>query len=814
MIRLRGIRTHNLRGVDLDLPLGKWTSLCGVSGSGKTSLAIHTLHAEAERRWLATLPASFRLLGDSLPRPDLDSAAGLTPTAALLQESSTHNPRATVAALAGLQAPLAALWSAFSICKSPVTGKVMRSTTVAQTAAEVLAKAPSARIQVLFAAGEGARTAEAWIRRGFVRARLPDGTTVELESLAPDTIWPSLHLVVDRLVAEERHASRLQEAIESAWKHGDGICAVECFPKDDPSLWIPASAAPLCLESGLRAPRPSPALFSRFSPRGACPTCLGVPQDPVCRICSGSGLREEASWFHLGSIAFPALLASEVREARVWTENVDVEVLRAGPARELVDEIGHRLACLDRLGLGYLPLDRPAISLSMGEGHRCRLAGLLGAPLSGLTWILDEPSTGLHPRDLPALHGLLRGLVEDGASLLTIEHDLHSLAASDHVLETGPGPGRHGGHLVASTVPSGLAACDTPSGRWLSGQFRPPMPIERAPWGSVGLKGASGRNLSDVDVEIPLGVLVGLSGVSGAGKSTLALDTLAPALARQLGQKGPDPLPFKSLDVDGPLLGVVAIQGHGETIRNVRSTVASLGGLLDPLRELFASLPLSRERGWTASRFSPNVRGGRCEPCEGLGQLRLELHILPDAWTPCPHCDGKRFAANTLEVRWKGLSISDTLDLDLESFAPLAENHPKLGPLVSRLVQVGLGHLCAGRRASTLSGGELLRLRLMSELGTGSVRSRQLWILDEPSRGLHPEDVSRLVAAFERLLDAGHSVLVISHDPFLLSRCQHIVELGPGAGRAGGHLLYSGTASGLAASDFPSSEAVGRELSV
>lgn len=814
MIRLRGVRTHNLRGVDLDLPAGRWVALCGVSGSGKSSLAIHTLHAEAERRWISTLSAGHRLLGEGLPRPDLDSATGLPPTAVLLQDPPSHGVRATVASLAGLQAPMAALWAAFAECRSPVTGRPMRSTTVSQAAEEVLRAAPGARVQILFAASPQERDPAPWIRKGFVRARLPDGTTVELEGLPQDSERRSLHLVVDRLVAEDRHRSRLQEAIESAWKNGGGVCAVECFPRDgSAALWIPASSEPLCLESGLKAPRATAALFSRSSPRGWCPSCVGVPSASPCPTCHGTGLREEASWFHLGSLSLPSLWALETSDALASVEGTPMDDLRTGPGGELVDEIRHRLRCLARLGLGYLPLDRPATSLSMGEERRCRLAGLLGAPLTGLAWILDEPSTGLHPRDLPSLHGLLRDLVDDGATLLTIEHDLLSLAKSDHVLETGPGPGRHGGLLVASTTSERLPSLSTPSGDWLSGRTRPPPGKERPGWGSVRLTGARGRNLRDLDLELPLGQLVGVSGVSGAGKSSLLLDTLAPALAARLGQKSSEPLPFGTLEIEGPLAAVEVVSGHGEAVRNTRSIVASLCGLLDPLRELFASLPASKERGWTSARFSPNVRGGRCEPCEGLGQLRLELHLLPDAWTPCPHCEGRRFAAATLDVRWKGLDFGEVLDLDLETLAPLATNHPKLGPLLERLVQVGLGHLSAGRRSSTLSGGELLRLRLMATLGTGPSRTRQLWLLDEPSRGLHPQDVVRLLAAFERLLDAGHAVVAISHDPFLLSRCQRVLELGPGPGREGGRLLYSGSPSGLASSDFPSSEALARELS-
>lgn len=813
MIRLRGVRTHNLQGVDVDIPSGRWTALCGVSGSGKTSLAIHTLHAEAERRWLSTLPGAFRLLGDALPRPDLDSAEGIPPTAALLQESQAPNPRATLAGLAGLQAPLAALWSAFSTCLSPATGEPMRRTTVAEAASEALARAPGARIQVVFAAPPDDRAPAAWIRRGFLRARLPDGGTIELETIPAGQEPSTLHVVVDRLVAEERHLGRLHEAIETAWRHGKGVCAIEAFPRDAAPLWMPASEQPLCLATGLVAPVPVPPLFSRFSPKGCCPRCQGAPEEPACTLCGGTGLREEASWFHLGGFSFPSLARLEAGEALDWSRGAGLEDLRRGPGRDLVDEIRRRLSCLARLGLGYLPLDRPASSLSMGEERRARLAGLLGAPLSGLAWILDEPSTGLHPDDLPALHDLLRELVSEGATLLTIEHDLRSLASCDHVLETGPGPGRSGGRIVADTPPDQLHALDSPSGRWLSGRTHPPLPPPRAPWGAVRIRGARGRNLSIPELEIPLGVLVGISGVSGAGKSSLLVDTVAPALAKRFGLKAPTPLPHDSIEVEGPLASVETILGHGDAVRGPRPTVATLSGLLDPLRDLFASLPQAKERGWTVSRFSPNVKGGRCEHCEGIGELRLELHLLPDAWTPCPHCGGARFAPSTLEVRWKGLSLADVFDLDLESLAPLAENHPRLGPIVSRLVQVGLGHLSAGRRAATLSGGELLRLRLVGALGTGPARQRQLWILDEPSRGLHPLDVARLIEAFGKLLDAGHAVAAITHDPFLLSRCQRVVELGPGPGRNGGRVLYSGDPLGLAASGFPSASSVARELS-
>jgi excinuclease ABC subunit A len=807
-MELKGVRTHNLASVDAAFPLGKWTSVCGVSGSGKTSLVFDTLHAEAERRWLSTLPAWRRNLSDAMPRPPMDGATGLVPTAALRQETNDGGTWSTLSSLAGIHEPLVALWAAASVPFSPETGEPMLKVSAPEAAERCLQEVPGERIQVLFRPEEA--IPGVWVRRGFVRG-VVGGESIELERLPVDEPLDDLRIVVDRLRAEPKHALRLSEAILTAYRLGGDLCSLEAGEAGSIKKYS-FSGVPRCLATGRTAPKSSPALFSRRSAQGACPVCkgAGVREEKLCEVCRGSGLREEAGWFRIGEWSLPDLMDRTVDDVGAIASSDRWSELSSGPCAELIDEIRRRLGVLRELGLGYLPLGRTAASLSQGEERRTRLGALVGSPLAGLAYVLDEPTTGLHPRDLPKVHALLAGLRDQGATLVVVEHDLRSLSICDKVLETGPGPGPAGGRILFDGLPEDLAGADTPSGRWLAGRGRPPIrrPFEQR--GRIVLEGAKGRNLREVRLEVPLGAFTVVSGVSGAGKSSLVLDTLAPALRQKLTGKGL-PLPFASVAIEGELHEVSVVEAGGEWIRSPRSTVATLSGILDDLRSLFASLPDAKLQGWTAARFSPNVRGGRCEVCDGIGEEKIELHLLPDAWVPCSRCQGARFDGQTLSVRWKGLSIADVLALDLEQAKALFANHPKLGPLSKRLCDAGLGHLSGGRRSDSLSGGEALRLRLASRVG-GNARKRTLWILDEPSRGLHPQDTLRLGAIFDELVASGDTVLAISHDPVLMSRCDRVVELGPGAGAAGGVLLYAGDPRGLADGQFPSSACVGLEL--
>jgi len=780
-----------------------------VSGSGKSSLVFHTLHAEAERRWLSTLPAWRRLMAEALPRPPLRSGRGLVPTLALRQESSdSGSGTSTLAGLAGLREPLVALWSAASMPISPSTREPMLSHSPAEAARSLVDRQAGRLLQILFRP-QDARP-RTWIRRGFVRGTTPGGA-VELEALPPDVEAEGLSITVDRLVAAGSAVSRIAEAVQTAYRMGGDLCLVEVGSREAVAESLRFSGIPRCSATGRSAPRATPGLFSRRSPRGACPGCSGSGgEDGDCRACGGTGLREESGWFEIGGRNLADFLSLEVDLAGgVVAEPVWEEIL-SGPCRELVEEIRSRLSALSDLGLGYLPLERAAGTLSQGEERRARLATLVGTPFSGVAYVLDEPTTGLHPRDLPPLHRLLSRLPEGGATLVVVEHDLRSLEWADRVVETGPGPGDLGGEILYAGSPDGLALAETPSGRWLRGLDRPLARARRIPSGRALLSGIRGRNLSIARLEIPLGVFCAVTGVSGAGKSSLLLDAVVPALRSGTPWSGGGVV-VDSADSDVRFDEIRPVEVGGEWTRSPRSLVATVSGMLDELRSLFASLPEAKARGWTSSRFSPNAKGGRCERCEGLGQERVRLHLLPDAWIECASCAGSRFEASTLEVLWKGLSLADVLALPLDRAAELFRNHPRLGPLCSKLVRAGLSHLSAGRRADSLSGGEALRLRLASAVALPG-RKRVLWALDEPSSGLHPRDVLSLLSVLDDLVEAGHTVVAITHDSLLASRADHILELGPGPGRDGGRLLFSGSPQELAALSLPSSESVGREL--
>lgn len=808
-LELFGVRTHNLKDVDVAFGRGRWTVVCGVSGSGKSSLVFHTLHAEAERRWLSTLPAWRRLMAETLPRPPLRSSRGLVPTLALRQESSdSGGATANLAGLAGLREPLVALWAAASTPISPATREPMLSHSPAQAARSLVDRHAGRPLQILFPPSDV--RPRSWIRRGFVRGTA-EGRVVELESLPPDAEADGLWITVDRLVAAESALSRIAEAVQTAYRMGDDLCLAEVGSRDAGEEILRFSGVPRCPATGRSAPIASPGLFSPRSPRGACPGCAGSGgEDGNCQICGGTGLREESGWFEIGGRNLADFLSLEVDAAGAVVVDPFWEEILSGPCRELVEEIRSRLSALSDLGLGYLPLGRATGTLSQGEERRARLATLVGAPFSGVAYVLDEPTTGLHPRDLPPVRRLLSRLRDGGATLVVVEHDLRSLEWADRAVETGPGPGDLGGEILYSGPPAGLASADTPSGRWLSGRDRPPARTRRTPSGRALLSGIRGRNLSIPRLEIPLGVFCAVTGVSGAGKSSLLLDAVVPAL-RSGGPWSGGGVVVDAADSSARFDEIRPVEVGGEWTRSPRSMVATVSGMLDELRPLFASLPEAKARGWTSSRFSPNAKGGRCERCEGLGQERVRLHLLPDAWIGCAACAGSRFEPSTLEVLWKGLSMADVLALPLDRAADLFRNHARIGPLCSKLVRAGLSHLSGGRRADSLSGGEALRLRLASTVALPG-RKRVLWALDEPSSGLHPRDVLSLLSVLDDLVEAGHTVVAITHDPLLASRADHILELGPGPGRDGGRLLFSGSPQELAALSLPSSESVGREL--
>jgi excinuclease ABC subunit A len=535
-----------------------------------------------------------------------------------------------------------------------------------------------------------------------------------------------------------------------------------------------------------------------------------------CSACAGARLRSEALAVTVGGKSIAEVAASSIDDAHLFATTVGLEGADALIGSELLKEIVNRLRFLRDVGLGYLSLDRLAPTLSGGEAQRIRLASQIGSELTGVVYILDEPSIGLHPRDNGRLLAALRHLRDMGNTVVVVEHDRETIEAADHVVDFGPGAGVHGGEIVACGGPREIAgSARSLTGKYLSGELAIPVSAERRKprRERLVIQGARENNLKNVDVTIPLGVLIGVAGVSGAGKSTLVNEILYPALARALNRAEAQPGDHdavrgiehldKVIDIDQSPIG-----------RTPRSNPATYTKAFDEIRDFFSNLPEARARGYQAGRFSFNVKGGRCERCEGDGVIKVEMHFLADVYVPCEECRGRRFNDATLEVRYKGLSIADVLDLTVSEALELFQNHPAIRRILETLVEVGLGYIRLGQSSPTLSGGEAQRVKLSRELAKRST-GRTFYILDEPTTGLHFHDVARLLQVLQQLVDAGNTVLVIEHNLDVLKTADHIIELGPEGGAAGGRVVASGSPEELVRSPAsPTGSALSRLLGV
>jgi excinuclease ABC subunit A len=520
-----------------------------------------------------------------------------------------------------------------------------------------------------------------------------------------------------------------------------------------------------------------------------------------CRECGGARLRPEARACKFQGQAIHELTALSVRAARAWFAALDLPARERPIADPIVREIENRLAFLENVGVEYLSLDRAADTLSGGELQRVRLATGIGSGLVGVCYVLDEPSIGLHQRDNQRLIDALRALQQQGNTVLVVEHDEAIMRSADHLVDMGPGAGIHGGRIVSEGTPEQVAADPASvTGRYLSGELAievPPTRRRAAKTRSLVLEGATTNNLKDVELRIPLSVLVCVTGVSGSGKSSLVNETLARALARRLTGSGAKPGPHRSLRGASQIDKLIEID-QSPIGRTPRSNPATYTGVFDEIRRAFAGTREARQRGYKSSRFSFNVKGGRCEECQGQGIRRIEMSFLPDLVVPCAECDGARFNKQTLEVRYRGLSIADVLDLQVDEALAFFENFPQIVRLLSSLQEVGLGYLSLGQSSTTLSGGEAQRIKLATELArvdTGST----LYILDEPTTGLHFDDIKKLLAVLDRLVNLGNTVLVVEHNLDVIKTADWIIDLGPGGGDAGGQIVAAGTPEEIAA---------------
>jgi excinuclease ABC subunit A len=518
--------------------------------------------------------------------------------------------------------------------------------------------------------------------------------------------------------------------------------------------------------------------------------------DQPCPECEGQRLNRSARNVFVAEHALPTLTRRSIDDALAFFDKLTLPGWRGEIAVKIIKEIRERLSFLNDVGLNYLTLDRQADSLSGGEAQRIRLASQIGAGLVGVMYVLDEPSIGLHQRDNERLLGTLTRLRDLGNTVIVVEHDEDAIRMADHVLDIGPGAGVHGGEIVAQgTVADILAAPRSITGQFLSGTRaievpeKRRQPIDKASW--LQLKGASGNNLKDVDLAIPAGLFTCITGVSGSGKSTLVNDTLFRLAAAELNGASTQPAPYQS--VEGMELFDKVVDINQSPIgRTPRSNPATYTGLFTPLREMFAQVPEARARGYTAGRFSFNVRGGRCEACEGDGLIKVEMHFLPDVYVPCDACHGKRYNRETLEIQYRGRSIADMLRLTVDQALPLVENFPSIAIKLKTLQRVGLGYLELGQSATTLSGGEAQRVKLARELsrrGTG----RTLYILDEPTTGLHFDDTRNLLDVLHQLVEQGNTAVVIEHNLDVIRSADWVIDLGPEGGAQGGKIVAAGT---------------------
>ena len=892
MIRLRGAREHNLRGIDLDLPKGTLIAFTGVSGSGKSSLAFDTLYAEASRRFVEALAPEARSRFGRLRRPAVTFVDGLPPAIGVSQRGrSAPAARATVASEAEIHELLRVVWATVGVLHCPDCGTPSRPATVDSIVRELVSLAPGTRVSVLapvVRAGRVAAVLRELPRQGFVRVRL-DGVQHAVEDVGPvdDRVPHDLDVVVDRVkiagadeadrLAEQR--SRLGEAVRTVQRigrsAGRGEVVVQAGGPDRVY-----GAAGRCGGCSAVLPELHARLFSTSSPKGACRSCdglgavrtvdadrlvvdplrslaegavdggkavrdaahaHGIPMDRAwrdldwasqdyvlrggpgwegagrrasrrgasaaseraamatlerpCADCASSGLAPAGRSVRVGSAlrgSYPEWVGSPEGGSypvlgRTLPELLMVplsELVIDCPAPEvapLVDEINRRVAFLVRVGLGHLTLGRSASTLSTGESQRVRIASQAGSQLSGVMYVFDEPTAGLHPADTALFLDVLRDLRAAGNTVLVVEHDPDVIRIADLVVDIGPGAGPDGGQLLYFGPPSGLAGRESPTARWLDGRDSAAPPLPRQVAGVLTLTGARGRNLTrrspaGVDLVLPLGQVTAVTGRSGVGKSTLVLDTLAAAVARHLGALA-EPLPYDRLDgLDA--IGRLVRVGLAQAARSDRSLPVTLLKLWADLRGLYAKTALARQHGWGPDHWSLHTSGsGRCTACEGEGVRHVDLQFLPEVAVECEACEGQRYDEATLSVTFHGLSMAQVLTLPAREARVLFANHQAIAGPLRVLEDLGLGYLPLGQPASTLSGGEQQRIQLARELGRPGDVAGTLYVLDEPSIGLHPADIASLLTALHRLADARGTVIVVDTDPALVLGCDNVVEL-------------------------------------
>ncbi|MGE0471812.1 MAG: excinuclease ABC subunit UvrA, partial [Nitrospira sp.] len=781
----------------------------GLSGSGKSSLAFDTIYAEGQRRYVESLSAYARQFLEQMGKPDVDSIEGLSPAISIEQKSTSHNPRSTVGTVTEIYDYLRLLFARVGHPYCFQCGEEIAAQTVQQMVDAIASLPEGVKFQVLAPIvrgrkGEYRKELLEMRKAGYVRARV-DGKIVDLgEEISLDKQKKhTIEIIVDRLVMKSGDAlmRRLADSVETSVKLTGGLVGV--LTEDGKTRLYSDRLA--CIRCGVSYPEVTPRVFSFNSPHGACPACDGIgyvmppgcPEEDFsllepCTVCHGARLRPESLSIKLAKQSIAEVTSLSVRAAADFFLSLKFSDRELVIAHRILKEIRERLGFLVNVGLDYLTLDRAAATLSGGEGQRIRLATQIGSGLVGVLYILDEPSIGLHQRDNRRLLQTLLRLRDLGNTVVVVEHDAETMVAADHILDMGPGAGSQGGHVIAQGTPQQIMGDpDSLTGQYLRGIQTVSVPQrQRKARGTLFVVGAQKHNLKNVTARIPLGLLTCVTGVSGSGKSTLVLEVLFHSLSQLLYHKKPKIDGCKELRGVDALDKVIDID-QSPIGRTPRSNPATYTGLFGYIRDLYSNLPESRVRGYKPGRYSFNVKGGRCEACQGDGLIKIEMHFLPDVYVTCEVCKGQRYNRETLEILHKGKSIADVLNMTVDDALEFFEHIPLIKTKLQTLHDVGLHYVKLGQSATTLSGGEAQRVKLSRELSKRAT-GRTMYILDEPTTGLHFADVQRLLDVLDRLVEAGNTVLVIEHNLDVIKNADWIIDLGPEGGDRGGEIVAEG----------------------
>ncbi|MBA3751872.1 excinuclease ABC subunit UvrA [Candidatus Dependentiae bacterium] len=830
-IKVVGAREHNLKNISIDIPKDSLTVITGPSGSGKSSLALDILYTEGKRRYIESLSSYARqFLG--LPRkPDVDSIEGLCPAIAIDQKTVGHNPRSTVGTITEVYDYMRVLFTRIGVlscpkCDIPVSAEQPDTVaTLLKThflGSSVIIAAPLAmhkkgefvhELEKLFSAGYYRYTIDG---QRYTFKKIEDIGLLKLKKTERHTI----DVLLDSCEVTLEDSARLQEGVERAFALAVGVCKV--IVGETEYLY---AAARMCVQCTFSFPELEPRSFSFNSPIGACKRCHGLGmlyenytginedndryhtmQEVICTECEGKRLNKAALAVTIKGKNIYELCQLSIKALVIFFKESEFTPAEIAVVDRLIQEIASRLSFLCDVGLDYLSLNRTARTLSGGEGQRIRLATQIGSALSGVLYILDEPSIGLHQRDNDRLIKTLHKLRDLGNTVVVVEHDNDTMLSSDYIIDMGPAAGIHGGNVVATGTPQEISANKLSlTGAYLSGARSIKVPLQvRKPQGYITLRDINAHNLKNLTVRFPLKVLCGISGVSGSGKSTLVMQELVPALTHCF-KKVPGMVPGWMKDMFAGREKIEGIESIDNLVvinqtpigRSSRSTPATYLGLFDEIRGIFASLPESMIRGYKTGRFSFNVSEGRCSQCAGEGVVTISMHFLADVTMVCSVCKGTRYNAQTREITFKGKNIAQVLDMTVQEATDFFKAHKILHKKLSLLCDVGLDYIKLGQSSTTLSGGEAQRIKLASELAKRGINT--LYVLDEPTTGLHASDTEKLLKVLQSLVDKGNSLIVIEHNLDVLKTVDYLIDLGPEGGEAGGTIVAQGTPYEVAA---------------